>query len=745
MNANYFRQLKTRGISAAIGIASLTFAWLHAEVVVDGNALAGDGYTTIATQAHATAWSQNALGNLRCVQVRNTLHVFIAGRVGNNAMILFVESKAGGVNRITPNLINPQSNGEEAYINQLALNESQGMTFESGFNPNMAIRIYGNEVSGVKSALVNRFDFTNGTHSYSGDSHAATVSDGPIRALKTDWRTVPTSTTSLATFTYGVEIALNLSDLGVAPGAQSVQLSAILVNPASSSGSNQVLGSLSQGFAMGGGDVTAVNFETEPGTQNLTFAVTGLDPALDQDDDGLANGVETGTGSFVSAGNTGSDPYLNDSDSDGYLDGLEVAGTSGLGYASDPNLPNYTNMGVPGSFNLPSPWQPVSASNTPGTAMSQESTSLTGQYHWILDYKFSTQQLGPFDHKFTTNGSFVTQWGLSAFPGTIKRNGNNIAGYVPATGFHRFYFDQAAMTYTFGRRVFADSAAFLAAYALAAGADGDNDGIPNENEFAANTDPTNSDSDGDGLNDLTDSQPLLAARDIVFSVDMHIQAVNGEFTPGVHTVKVVFFSGNSAPGELALSDPDGDGIHTGTLIGAQGPTGSSFGEYKFQTTLNSGTYEDFISNRTFDLGPAHTPQVLPTVFFNDLPSSYAYNSWAESFSSHPGPPAEDSDGDTFTNHEEFLFGSSPIERTSALTSMEQTGGFLILRWLQRLGGATYQLQESATLADNPWPASTASVEDDPDQSGLSGENYVRKTASVPIDQARKFVRISGQE
>jgi hypothetical protein len=55
MTANHFRQPKTRGISTAICIASLASAWLPAEVVVDGTALAGDGYTTIATQAHTTA------------------------------------------------------------------------------------------------------------------------------------------------------------------------------------------------------------------------------------------------------------------------------------------------------------------------------------------------------------------------------------------------------------------------------------------------------------------------------------------------------------------------------------------------------------------------------------------------------------------------------------------------------------------------------------------------------------------
>lgn len=50
--------------------------------------------------------------------------------------------------------------------------------------------------------------------------------------------------------------------------------------------------------------------------------------------------------------------------------------------------------------------------------------------------------------------------------------------------------------------------------------------------------------------------------------------------------------------------------------------------------MYSGTYEDHISNRTFDPGPAHTPQVLPTAFFND----------------------------------------SPIERTGALCSTEPAGG-----------------------------------------------------------------------
>jgi hypothetical protein len=54
----------------------------------------------------------------------------------------------------------------------------------------------------------------------------------------------------------------------------------------------------------------------------------------DDDNDGLADSVETDTGVFVSPGDTGSDPLNADSDGDGLQDGTEVA----LGL--DPNTPD---------------------------------------------------------------------------------------------------------------------------------------------------------------------------------------------------------------------------------------------------------------------------------------------------------------------------------------------------------------------------------------------------------------------
>jgi hypothetical protein len=48
----------------------------------------------------------------------------------------------------------------------------------------------------------------------------------------------------------------------------------------------------------------------------------------DSDNDGLGDAVETGTGVFVDANDTGTDPYTADSDGDGVSDGDEVLGGS---------------------------------------------------------------------------------------------------------------------------------------------------------------------------------------------------------------------------------------------------------------------------------------------------------------------------------------------------------------------------------------------------------------------------------
>ncbi len=104
--------------------------------------------------------------------------------------------------------------------------------------------------------------------------------------------------------------------------------------------------------------------------------------------------------------------------------------------------------------------------------------------------------------------------------------------------------------------------------------------------------------------------------------------------------------------------------------------------------------------------------------------------------------SDDPDGDGFTNLEEFLFGTSPIANNGSLTETERTEAGLIVRWNQRADTGTYVLRESATMAENPWPASTATVGDNPVQ---DLPDYVRKQALIPVDSTRKFVRVEATE
>ncbi len=106
--------------------------------------------------------------------------------------------------------------------------------------------------------------------------------------------------------------------------------------------------------------------------------------------------------------------------------------------------------------------------------------------------------------------------------------------------------------------------------------------------------------------------------------------------------------------------------------------------------------------------------------------------------------AADPDGDGFSNLLEYLFGSPGTAANGSLVQTSRTSEGLVLRWNELAAGGSYQLQESSALAENPWPASRVTPVTAADQSGVPA-NYIRKEATVPVDDERKFLRVNGTE
>lgn len=122
-----------------------------------------------------------------------------------------------------------------------------------------------------------------------------------------------------------------------------------------------------------------------------------------------------------------------------------------------------------------------------------------------------------------------------------------------------------------------------------------------------------------------------------------------------------------------------------------------------------------------------------------------YDTWASQITNPDDRErTDDPDGDGFTNESEYLFGTSPVSNDGSLVQATRNGGNLIVRWNQRNTGGTYQLQESTTMAEVSWPASAVTPAAAADQTGVLA-GYTRMEAAVPVDGAKKFLRVNGTE
>ncbi|MFK7911665.1 MAG: sialate O-acetylesterase [Akkermansiaceae bacterium] len=91
------------------------------------------------------------------------------------------------------------------------------------------------------------------------------------------------------------------------------------------------------------------------------FALSSCLLAIDSDQDGLDDSVETNTGIYVSPSDTGTDPAKADTDGDGAGDWYEVATIDVAPTAPQPNAPNDPNLRTFVPYPLPAPTTPTSS------------------------------------------------------------------------------------------------------------------------------------------------------------------------------------------------------------------------------------------------------------------------------------------------------------------------------------------------------------------------------------------------
>ena len=468
-------------LCVALGSASFLSANARAAITVDGTKDADYGTTPLSVQVHTASWGgNNTLANCFAFQEGTKLNLFLGGRVWGNALVVFIDSKAGGLTSISSSTL---ANGGDNYqVNNFG--GANPFVFENGFAADYMLRVYGDGAN----AWVNICDLQAASNvSYAGNAGDSTVSNTFISAARVSWNEV---TVAFSDVTTGLEAQLDLSKMGVplATGG-TVKIVALVVNGGSDYAPNQFLGPLPAPDLLAG-SIKGLNLETLSGTQTVSISIAAVadidgdgipdseDP--DIDGDGLLNTVETNNGTFVDANNTGTNPNDADSDDDGYNDGAEVAGSSALGRATNPLKKNYATLMVAGDFLTPS-WSDAPTSVNTMTLVSGQ------QFAYTLNYNFRASTAVNF--KFVAN-SWANNWGGSA--GTASTGSGNIVYTPAATGFHTFSFNHDALTYSLSRTVFADFAAYAAAYALVGDetADDDSDGLTNGAEFTANTDPT---------------------------------------------------------------------------------------------------------------------------------------------------------------------------------------------------------------------------------------------------------------
>jgi hypothetical protein len=469
--------------SLAFGLALFSNFSAQAQITVDGTRDAEYG-AALAVQTCGTGFGAgsggSSLANAYAINDGTFLYLFIGGNIeGNyNKFLIFIDSKTGGQNTLN---FTSGPDGTSSLTN---------LKFDSSFEADYFIvfRWGGSSSSayadlstlGASGSPVTTSPIISGGSFLQGISWAAinNASDGPTAS----------GPGNSANVTTGMEFKIPLSLIG--SPSSSVKVSAFISGGGNYWVSNQFLAGLPIGTGNLGDSAASRDLTTYPENQFFTVSAPAIVDTdadtipdsidLDDDGDGLDDTVETNTGVFIDVTNTGTNPLLADTDSDGFNDGAEIKGTSSLARVTSPFKKNFATLMVAGDFLTPA-WSDVPTSaNTMTWGSGQE-------FDYTLDYNFRATTTVNF--KFLAN-SWANNWGGSA--GVASTTAGNIAYAPSATGFHTFSFNHNTLTYSIVRKVFPNYAFYAEAYGLTGdeAADDDSDGITNGAEFSANTDPT---------------------------------------------------------------------------------------------------------------------------------------------------------------------------------------------------------------------------------------------------------------
>ena len=148
----------------------------------------------------------------------------------------------------------------------------------------------------------------------------------------------------------------------------------------------------------------------------------------DSDGDGLMDGPETGTGTFVSASNTGSNPLVADTDGDSLRDGPEVNN-----YLTNPNLPDTDNDGESDGLEVvqgSNPLDPASVAATLGIAV-VDGTRDDALYSTPLAVQTVDTEFGDNASEWNAGYAYVNAGKLYLlFTGNLQNNFNKLEIFI---------------------------------------------------------------------------------------------------------------------------------------------------------------------------------------------------------------------------------------------------------------------------------------------------------------------------